>query len=74
MQTLKITIELDIEHRDDITPAEIAEDLTREFYTLSLQEQPPYRSIHGGSWWTRASGVLVADDEPADECEGAPES
>ena len=53
-----INVQLRISARDSITRADLMHDLRKQL--TMIQEQAPYRSIHGASWWTNSDSAVAA--------------
>lgn len=58
MQTHVINVHLRISAEDRTSRADIIRDLRKQL--SNIQEQPPYRSIHGASWWTNSVSSVAA--------------
>jgi len=52
-----INVQLRISARDDISRLDIMRDLRKQL--TMIQEQGPYRSIHGAGWWTNSNSALA---------------
>ena len=53
-----INIQLRISARDSITRADLMGDLRKQL--TMIQEQAPYRSSDGASWWTNSNSAVAA--------------
>lgn len=59
MQEHVINVQIRISARDNISRLDVMRDLRRQL--TALQEQPPYRSIHGeAGWWTNSDSAVAA--------------
>lgn len=52
MKAHVVNIQLRVEARDDISVDDLRHDLQKQLSVI--QEQAPYRSIDGASWWTNS--------------------
>jgi hypothetical protein len=63
LQRTTITVELDVLHRAETTCGDVTSDLQKILdAALSrglLQEQPPYRHVTGGTWWTHRATITT---------------
>lgn len=64
IKTMRVTIEVEIQHDEYIRPGEIAADLRkhldgiRDRNTMGLREPKPYRQ-HEVGWWAESATLIV---------------